>query len=113
MTVTKLAAALLSIAVVATPLSAQTSYEGAGATQDMDCDGGTATIRGASNTMTITGGCSALVIQGAGNRVQVDLAAKGTIRISGAGNTVTYRTADHKKARVSIAGAGNRVSMAH
>lgn len=113
MTVVPKLAALLSIAVVATPLSAQTSHEGAGATQDMDCGGGTATIRGASNTMTITGRCSALVIEGAGNRVRIDLAAKGTIRISGASNTVTYRTPDHSKARVNIAGAGNRVSMAH
>lgn len=114
MTVTKFAAVLsIAIAIVATPLSAQTSYEGAGATQDMDCGSGIATIEGAGNTMRITGQCSALVIEGAGNRVQIDLAAKGTIRISGASNTVTYRTPDHRKARVNIAGAGNRVSMAH
>jgi hypothetical protein len=102
------------LAAIALPLTAhaQDVYEGAGATQEMDCAGGTATIRGASNTMTVTGVCKALVIEGAGNRVRVDMAAKGVIRISGASNQVVWRTPDGSKPRVNVAGAGNRVAKA-
>lgn len=106
------AALVLSTLALPASLAAQASYEGAGATQELDCDGGTATIQGASNTIRVTGRCSALVIEGAGNRVQVDLAPKGSVRISGASNIVTYRTPDRSKARINVAGAGNRVSMA-
>ncbi len=103
---------ILSALALPASLSAQARYEGAGATQELDCDGGTATIQGAGNTIRVTGRCSALVIEGAINRVQADLAPKGSIRISGASNTVTYRTADGSKARINVAGAGNRVSVA-
>ena len=103
---------ILSALALPASLPAQARYEGAGATQEIDCDGGSATIEGASNTIRVTGRCSALVIEGAGNRVEVDLARKGSVRISGAGNIVTYRTADGSKARIDVAGAGNRVSMA-
>ncbi len=108
-----LARTVIALAIIAVPVgvAAQARYEGAGATQEMDCEGGTATIAGASNTMTITGSCRALVIEGAGNRVRVDLASKGSIRISGASNQVVWRTPDGSKARVSVAGAGNRVSQ--
>lgn len=105
-------AALLATLAIAAPVAAQDSYEGAGATQEMDCNGGIATITGASNTMTVTGACKGLVIEGAGNRVTVDLAPKATIRIAGASNQVVWRTPDRSRPRVSVAGAGNRVSMA-
>ncbi len=108
--------AKLAFALAATlPLStafAQDRYEGAGATQAMDCGGQGATIIGASNTMTVTGACKTLVIEGAGNRVTVDLASRATIRITGASNQVVWRTPDRSKPRVSVTGAGNRVSMA-
>lgn len=108
-----LARTIVGLALVAVPagVAAQARYEGAGATQELDCDGGTATIAGASNTIAVTGNCRALVIEGAGNRVRVDLASKGSIRISGASNQVVWRTPDGSKARVSVAGAGNRVSQ--
>lgn len=103
---------LLSAAILAAPLVAQTHHEGAGGGGTIDCDGDTATITGASNRMTVTGGCKALVIEGAGNAVQVDLAPKGTIRITGASNIVTWRTPDGSKPRLVVAGAGNRISRA-
>ena len=111
MTIMKLVTAALLLGTAASA-SAQASYEGAGETSELDCDGGTATITGASNTMTVTGGCKQLIIEGAGNRVQVDLAPKGIIRITGAGNRVTWRTPDATKAQVQIVGAGNRVTHA-
>ncbi|KQM57845.1 MULTISPECIES: DUF3060 domain-containing protein [unclassified Sphingomonas] len=104
-------ALLVSALVLPATLPAQVHQEGAGATQELDCDGGPATVRGAGNTMRIIGRCSALVIEGAGNRVEIDLAPRGSVRIAGASNTVLYRTPDGSKARVSVAGAGNRVSF--
>lgn len=104
-------ALLLSALALPATLPAQVRQEGAGATQELDCDGGVATVEGAGNTMRITGRCSALVIEGAGNRVTIDLAPRASVRIAGASNTVFYRTPDGSKARVSVAGAGNRVSF--
>lgn len=104
-------ALLLSALALPATLPAQVRQQGAGATQELDCDGGVATVEGAGNTMRITGRCSALVIQGAGNRVTIDLAPRASVRIEGASNTVFYRTPDGSKARVNIAGAGNRVSF--
>ena len=105
------AALLLSALALPATLSAQGHQEGAGATQEVDCGGGVATVEGAGNTMRITGRCSALVIEGAGNRVTIDLAPRASVKVRGASNTVLYRTSDGSKARVSIAGAGNRVSF--
>ena len=110
MAVAKLA--LLTLLALPAAASAQSQYEGAGARQDIDCGGSTATIRGAGNTATVTGRCTALLIEGAGNRVTIDLASKAAITIRGASNTVVYRTPDGTRPRVSIAGAGNQVSMA-
>lgn len=103
---------LLSAALLGAPLAAQTQHEGAGGGGTIDCGGDTATITGASNRMTVTGRCKALVIEGAGNVVQVDLAPKGTIRITGASNTVTWRAPDGSRPRLVVAGAGNRIARA-
>lgn len=105
-----IALALSSIGIAPAAL-AQSRYEGAGETGELDCGGATATISGASNTMTVTGRCKQLVIEDASNRVQVDLASKGVIRIVGAGNQVQWTTPDGSKAQLRITGAGNRVSQ--
>ncbi len=109
MTVIRLAIAISCIAA-SMPAYAQSSFEGAGGTTELDCDGGTATIEGASNIVTVTGQCTLLIVEGAGNRVQVDLAPNGEIRVVGASNEVVWTTPDGSKARVSITGADNRVS---
>lgn len=101
-----------SCLLIASPAMSQDVYEGAGATSDLDCDGGVATIRGASNEITVTGRCTQLVIEGASNRVTVELASKGIVRVVGADNQVVWTTPDGSKAQLRIAGAGNRVSKA-
>lgn len=98
--------------IAAGPLSAQSSFEGAGETATLDCSGGTAVITGAGNIMTVTGGCAELVIEGADNQVRVDLARKGSIRITGATNRVSWTTPDGSKPIVRVMGAGNSVSPA-
>jgi len=94
------------------PVFAQAEFSGAGATTELDCDGGTAKITGATNTVRVTGKCARLEIQGAGNEVRVELAPKGVISIVGASNVVVWSTPDGSKARTSIQGADNRVSQA-
>ena len=100
---------IAAVMLLATPVLAQSDFGDAGETSELDCDGGVATISGASNIMRVTGRCTQLVIEGAGNRVEVDLAAKGAIRITGASNQVAWTTPDGSKARVSVTGAANRV----
>lgn len=96
----------------ASPALAQNTFEGAGQTVELDCDGGTAVIYGASNTVTVTGNCTQLTIEGASNEVRVELAPKGVIAITGASNTVVWTTPDGSRAQVRLVGAANRVSMA-
>ena len=98
---------MLSAAV---PALAQADFSGAGATLELDCDGKRATVEGASNTVVITGACASLQVVGAGNRITVDLAAGATIRIEGADNEIRWRAPGDAKPRVTIAGAGNRLS---
>lgn len=112
MTMARYTVAALAL-VAAVPLAAQSSFEGAGETATLDCDGGTAAITGAGNTMTVTGGCAELVIEGADNHVRVDLARKGSIRITGASNRVRWTTPDGSKPVIRVTGAGNSVSPAN
>ncbi|HWK40602.1 MAG TPA: DUF3060 domain-containing protein [Croceibacterium sp.] len=101
-----------ALAVVSAPLAAQASFTGAGETSQLDCDGGEATIEGASNTLAVTGGCTRVVITGAGNTITVALAPKGAIEVTGASNTIRWTTPDGSAARVSVTGAGNRIEKA-
>ena len=101
-----------AILALAAPAFAQATFQGAGEQGELDCSGGTATISGASNRMTVTGGCRQLVIEGADNEVRVELASKGVIRIVGASNRVQWTTPDGSKAQLRVSGAGNRISMA-
>ena len=100
-----------ALLALAAPAFAQASFEGAGEQGELDCSGGTATISGASNRMTVTGGCKQLVVEGADNVVRVELASKGVIRIVGASNQVQWTTPDGSKAQLRVTGAGNRISM--
>ena len=102
---------LSAVLAIAAPAFAQATFEGAGEQGELDCSGGTATISGASNRMTVTGGCRQLVIEGADNEVRVELASKGVIRIVGASNRVQWTTPDGSKAQLWVSGAGNQISM--
>lgn len=52
------------------------------------CQGGDVVVEGASNTITLTGNCNQLIVNSAGNTINVDSAA--LIVINGGGNTITY-----------------------
>ncbi|MDV3456529.1 DUF3060 domain-containing protein [Sphingomonas sp. HF-S4] len=96
----------------AMPAQAQADFTGAGEESELDCNGGAASIEGASNVMTITGACTSLTITGAGNRVTIDLAKVSRIRVVGASNEIYWRAPGTAKPRLSVQGAGNRISRA-
>lgn len=96
----------------ALPAQAQAEFTGAGEESELDCNGGGASIEGASNVMTITGACTSLMITGAGNRVTIDLAKVSRIQVVGASNEIYWRAPGTAKPRLSVTGAGNRISRA-
>jgi Protein of unknown function (DUF3060) len=76
-----------------------------------DCRGQDASLAGSGNTATIRGACRALQIAGDGNRVLVDMAAGGTIKIYGSNNGVSW-TSSGGEPEVTTVGPGNTVSRA-
>jgi hypothetical protein len=107
-------AALLSLTMlIATPAFGATKVlTGAGANGRVDCAGGSIAIEGADNTYTITGACTALEIHGAGNRIDVNLAAGSTILVEGAGNTVVWTAPQTARPKISASGVDNRIYRA-
>lgn len=105
---------MIAAALAALPATAfaQSQFNGAGANTELDCDGGTAKISGASNTIRVSGNCTRVEIEGAGNTVRIELAPKGVISVVGASNIISWSTPDGSKPRTTIQGAGNRVSQA-
>lgn len=83
--------------------------EGAGNIRSITMDGGTLRVDGASNTITVKGFVSRIVISGAGNRITADKV--NSVSIQGASNNIHYRSSDNNNGRpsVSITGAGNSV----
>ncbi len=109
------ASAALILAATSTLLLAAddgASYTGAGANSEMDCDGGPASVEGASNTIIFEGACRSLKITGAGNIVTIDLAAQSTISIEGASNEVYWTAPKGTRPKQKVSGAGNRVMRA-
>ncbi|MBB4837448.1 hypothetical protein HNP52_000499 [Sphingomonas kyeonggiensis] len=93
----------------ALPAQAQTEFSGAGENSEIDCNGGTVQVEGASNTLTIRGACTGLNLTGAGNRIVIDLATKSTIQVEGADNQIRWRAPGEARPRISMTGAGNRI----
>lgn len=89
---------------------AQADFTGAGEESELDCGGGAATITGAENRLQISGGCTTLSVQGAGNVISVDMAAKSAIHVTGAGNEIRWIAPGQAKPRLHIVGAGNKIS---
>ena len=75
-----------------------------------DCGGRDASLAGSGNTATIRGACRAFQIAGDGNRVLVDMAANGTIKVYGNNNQVSWTSAG--EVQVTTVGPGNTVTRA-
>ena len=100
----------LVLAVIAVPALAEAdqSFQGAGEQTTLDCDGGSIEIEGASNELVVTGDCTSLTVNGAGNRIQVAMAPGGRIIVEGASNRVRWSAPAGKKALIRSTGAGNQ-----
>jgi DUF3060 family protein len=75
-----------------------------------DCHGQDASLAGSGNIVTIHGACRAFQIAGDGNRVLVDMASGGTIKVYGNNNEVSWTSPG--EVEVTTVGPGNVVTRA-
>ncbi|HEX3863841.1 MAG TPA: DUF3060 domain-containing protein [Stellaceae bacterium] len=75
-----------------------------------DCQGQEASIAGSENTATIRGACRAFQIAGDDNRVLIDMAPHGTIKVFGNNNRVSWTSSGDVE--VTTVGPGNTVTRA-
>ena len=86
------------------------NFAGSGSTFAGDCRGQDASLAGSNNTATIRGACRAFQIAGDGNRVLVNMAPNGTIKVFGNNNQVSWTSPG--EAQVTTVGPGNTVVRA-
>jgi Protein of unknown function (DUF3060) len=86
------------------------NFAGSNSTFAGDCHGLDASLAGSGNTATIRGACRAFQIAGDGNRVLVDMAAGGTIKVFGNNNRVSW--SGNGEVEVTAVGPGNVVTRA-
>ncbi len=75
-----------------------------------NCRGQDAMLSGSRNTATIRGACRAFQIAGDGNRVLIDMAPNGTIKVYGNNNQVSWTSSG--EVEVTAVGPGNTVTRA-
>ena len=109
-TVSVMAMVLAGTAGIAPAASAAVNFAGNEASFAGDCGGQEASIAGSGNTVTIRGDCRSLQVAGDGNRVLVDMAANGSIKVYGSNNQVSWSSKG--EVEVTTAGPGNTVSRA-
>lgn len=86
------------------------NFAGSNATFAGDCRGRNAALAGSNNSVTIRGGCRDFQIAGGGNRVVIDMAPGGTIRVYGSDNQVSWSSAG--EVEVTAVGQNNTVGRA-
>lgn len=76
--------------------------------RQIDCGGGTLTVNGNSNQLTVTG-CRTVTIAGNENVIQARFDAPSTLTVAGNRDSVTYAAAPH--IAVSVSNVGTRSSV--
>jgi hypothetical protein len=109
-TVSVIAMVLAGTAGIAPAASAAVNFAGNDASFAGDCGGQEASLAGNGNTVTIRGDCRAFQVAGDGNRVLVDMAANGGIKVYGSNNQVSWSSKG--EVEITTAGPGNTVSRA-
>ncbi|HEX3952817.1 MAG TPA: DUF3060 domain-containing protein [Stellaceae bacterium] len=111
MRTTTIAAVLLAgMAGVALAADPAVNFAGSNERFAGDCRGLDASLAGSGNTVTIHGACRAFQIAGGDNRVLVDMAANGTIKVYGSGNQVSWTSSG--EVDVTSVGQANMVTRA-
>lgn len=96
-----------------TPVAmAQASLEGSGEKSTIDCGGADAHVIGSSNHVRVTGDCTLLTVEGSGNVVIAQMAAKSTISVVGTSNAVTWQAPGQSRPKTSSTGVGNSIARA-
>jgi hypothetical protein len=86
------------------------NFAGSNARFAGDCHGQDASLAGSGNTVTIHGACRAFQIAGGDNRVLVDMAPNGTIKVYGDSNQVSWTSSG--EVDVTTVGQNNVVTRA-
>ena len=84
------------------------NFAGSNGTFAGDCHGQDASLAGSENTVTIRGACRAFQIAGNGNRVLIDIAAGGTLKVYGSNNQVSWTSTGEPE--VTTVGSNNTVT---
>ena len=95
---------------IAPAAQANINFVGTNSSFAGDCGGLDASLAGSGNSVTIRGDCRSLQISGDGNRVLVDMAAGGSIKVYGSNNQVSWSSTG--EVEVTTNGPGNSVSRA-
>lgn len=86
------------------------NFAGSNSTFAGDCRGQDASLAGSGNTATIRGACRSFQTAGNSNRVLVDMAPGGTIKVFGNNNRVSW--SGNGNVEVTAVGPGNVVTRA-
>ena len=70
--------------------AAAVSFAGSNQTMSGNCGGHDASLAGSGNTVTLRGACRFFQLAGDDNRVYVEMAANGTIKVLGKRNQVSW-----------------------
>jgi len=105
------AAALVAAASAAGAVDPAVNFAGSNTRFSGDCRGLDASLAGSGNTVTIRGACRAFQIAGDSNRVLVDMAPSGAIKVFGNNNEVSWTSAG--EVEITTVGPGNTVTRAH
>jgi len=105
--VTAAAGAALSTAGAADPA---VNFAGSDTRFTGDCRGADASLAGSGDTVTIRGACRSFQIAGGNNRVLIDMASGGTIKVYGSGNQVSWTSTGEPQ--ITTVGQDNTVTHA-
>lgn len=84
------------------------NVSGSGHQRTFACDGRKLEVVGTGHTITATGVCNSVEILGVGNVVNVEVAPKGRLSITGTDHTVRWKS--QGKIAQSVTGTGHRVT---
>ncbi len=103
-------AAAVSAGAIASASAADPAVNFAGSNTRFtgDCHAEDASLAGSGNTVTIRGACRTFQIAGGDNRVLVDMAPNGTIKVYGSNNQVSWTSSGEPD--VTTVGQSNTIS---
>ena len=84
------------------------SIDGVGFRRTIPCNGRKLEVAGSGHVITTTGECSNVEVSGTGNTVDFAIAPKGTFEVSGATQTIRWKSSGDVKQ--SISGVGHKIT---